>query len=68
MNLFKPQKLSPNLHRTWLRLLPYAMFGAFLISLKSTDNFSGVLQNYFVLFGVQSSIFLLYFLAAKLRK
>lgn len=68
MNLFKPQKLSPNLHRTWLRLLPYAMFGAFLISLKSTYNFSGVLQNYFVLFGVQSSIFLLYFLAAKLRK
>ncbi|MCU0532689.1 MAG: hypothetical protein MUD14_02090 [Hydrococcus sp. Prado102] len=68
MNLLKPQKLSPILHRTWLRLLPYAMCGAFLIALKSADNFSGVVQSYLVLFGVQSTIILLYFLAAKSRK
>lgn len=56
------------LHRTWLRLLPYAMFGAFLIALKSADSFSGILQNYIVLFGVQATIILLYFIAAKSLK
>jgi hypothetical protein len=53
------------LHRTWLRLLPYATFGAFLIALQSAESFSGILQNYFVLFGVQLTIVLLYLLAAK---
>jgi hypothetical protein len=65
MNDYKPQKLSPNLHRTWLRLLPYAMFGAFLMALRATENFSGALHSYFVLFGVQLTIILLYFLASK---
>lgn len=66
MNQFEPQKIS--LHRSWLRLLPYAMLGAFLISLKSTNSFSSLVQNYFLLLGIEVIIIALYLLANKVLK
>jgi hypothetical protein len=63
---FKPEKVS--LHRTQLRFLPYTMFGAFLIALKSSNNFSSLLQSYFVLLGIQFAIVVLYLSATKVLK
>jgi hypothetical protein len=63
MSYFKPQ--NSFLHRTWLRLLPYAMFGAFLITLKSTDNFSSLFQNYCLFLVIQLIIIALYVLIVK---
>jgi hypothetical protein len=45
MQDFKPEKFP--LHRSWLRLLPFGMLGAFLISLSTVDSVNGLLQNYF---------------------
>jgi hypothetical protein len=63
MNFFEPQKTL--LHRGWLRLLPYTMLGAFLISLSSADSFGGILQNYFLLLGVECAIVVGYLMVWK---
>jgi hypothetical protein len=65
MNSFEPQKLL--LHRTWLRLLPYIMFGAFLILFKSAENFSDLFQNYLFLLGIQLTIVSLYLIFAQFK-
>lgn len=63
MNFFEPQKTVLNGGR--LRLLPYAMLGAFLISLRSASSISGVVENYLLLLGIECVIVLSYLIAVR---
>jgi hypothetical protein len=66
MQDFKPQKFP--LHRSWLRLLPFGMLGAFLISLETVDSANGLLENYLFLLGVEVAIIVLYLSVNKILK
>ena len=61
--LTKPQK---PLHRTWLRLLPYAGFGAMLISLSSAESLQSTWLIYVMLMFAQLGIIGIYLLINKL--
>ena len=59
--------LSRPLHRSWLRLLPYSAFGAFIFASLMND-YSSVFSSYFVIFGVQLLIITSYLLIRKIAK
>ena len=61
--LTKPQK---PLHRTWIRLLPYAGFGAMLISLSSAESLQSTWIIYVILMFAQLGIIGIYLLINKL--
>ncbi|MDJ0691711.1 MAG: hypothetical protein QNJ41_24810 [Xenococcaceae cyanobacterium MO_188.B32] len=61
--LTKPQK---PLHRTWIRLLPYAGFGAMLISLSSAESLQSTWIIYVMLMFAQLGIIGIYLLINKL--
>ena len=56
------------LHRTWIRLLPYAGFGAMLISLSSAESLQSTWIIYFILMFAQLGIIGVYLLINKLVK
>lgn len=60
--LAKPQ--NP-LHRTWIRLLPYAGFGAMLISLSSAESLKSTWIIYIILLFAQLGIIGIYLLINK---
>ena len=59
----KPQK---PLHRTWIRLLPYAGFGAMVISLSSAESLQSTWIIYVILMFTQLSVIGIYLLITKL--
>ena len=59
----KPQK---PLHRTWIRLLPYACFGAMVISLSSAESLQSTWIIYVILMFTQLSVIGIYLLINKL--
>lgn len=59
-------KLERNL--TWLRLIPYAAFGALAFSLTSAANLNYFLRGYLVLLEAQAGIVVIYFLMSKLAR
>lgn len=59
----KPQK---PLHRTWIRLLPYAGFGAMLISLSSAESLQSTWIIYLILMFAQLGVIGGYLLITKL--
>ncbi|MGK7948129.1 MAG: hypothetical protein AB4368_04825 [Xenococcaceae cyanobacterium] len=59
----KPQK---PIHRTWIRLLPYAGFGAMLISLSSAESLQSTWIIYSILMFAQLGIIGSYLLINKL--
>ncbi len=59
----KPQK---PIHRTWIRLLPYAGFGAMLISLSSAESLQSTWIIYSILMFAQLGIIGTYLLINKL--
>ena len=64
MNKFtKPQK---PLHRTWIRLLPHAGFGAMLISLTSAESLQSTWIIYLILMFAQLGVIGTYLLITKL--
>ena len=56
------------LHRSWLRLLPYAAFGAFIFSLNSASNLSDISKNYLIIVAIELAVVIIYLLASKLAK
>lgn len=58
----KPQK---PLHRTWIRLLPYAGFGAMLISLSSAESLQSTWIVYIILLFAQLGVIGVYLLITK---
>ena len=61
--LVKPQK---PLHRTWIRLLPYASFGAMLICLSSAESLQSTWIIYVILMFAQFGIIGTYLLVNRL--
>lgn len=53
------------LHRTWIRLLPYAGFGAMLISLSSAESLKSTWIIYVILMFAQLGVIGIYLLIAK---
>ena len=60
--LTKPPK---PLHRTWIRLLPYAGFGAMLISLSSAESLQSTWIIYVILLFAQLGVIGVYLLITK---
>lgn len=59
--------VSPLLHRSWLRLLPYSAFGAFIFASLMNDS-SSIFSSYLTIFGVQLLIIISYLLISKITK
>ncbi len=56
---------TSKLHRSRLRLLPYAAFGAFIFSLNSASNLSDISKNYLIIVAIELAIIIIYLLAGK---
>lgn len=53
------------IHRTWIRLLPYAGFGAMLISLSSAESLKSTWIIYVIFLFAQLGVIGIYLLIAK---
>jgi hypothetical protein len=56
------------LPRSALRLLPYALLGAFIFSWNSNSDFNYIFRSYFVLLEAQAGILVIYWLMSKLGR
>jgi hypothetical protein len=54
--------------RSALRLLPYALLGAFIFSWNSSSDFNYIFRSYFVLLEAQAGIVVIYWLMSKLGR
>ena len=66
MSNFVSRKQELNL--AWLRIMPYAAFGAIAFSVTSAANLNNILTVYLVLLEAKLGIVLIYFLVSQLTK
>lgn len=62
----KLTKSQKPIHKTWIRLLPYAGFGAMLISLSSAESLQSTWIIYIILLFAQLGVIGAYLLITKL--